>query len=256
MSPHKYVPKKALIYFMAYFLLIMIVSIKVADKESSNSLFDYLVNLRMGGSASIMTLVFGVLPILAILLPTMIDKFEQDIVVLRIKQKGKLLNRHFIFSFFLSAFFTIVMIMGGIFASWFINGHIENFWPTKEGTVYFLIENKDSFPQYIPYFESIKVWVGIISSRFLSILFIATAVIFLKTVLKKNSLVFFSAIIILGTDGILFNQFSLFLGKAKMNLDTWLNPEEQWFNFLYFILVITVFYLVSRKIYDKKEFYD
>ncbi|GAE48053.1 hypothetical protein JCM21738_5128 [Mesobacillus boroniphilus JCM 21738] len=119
-----------------------------------------------------------------------------------------------------------------------------------------MIENKDSFSQYISYFENIRVWGSIISSRFLSVLFIATAVIFLKTVLKKNILVFFSAIIILGTDGILFNQFSLFLGKAKMNLDTWLDSEEQWFNFLYFILVITVFYLVSRKIYDKKEFYD
>lgn len=256
MSPHKYVPKKAFIYFMAYFLLIMIVSIKVADRESSNSLFDYIVNLRTGGSASIMTLVFGVLPIMAILFPSMIDKYEQDIVVLRIKQKRKLLNRHFIFSIFLSGLFTIVMMMGGIFASWFLNGHIENLWPSKKGTVYFLIENKDFFPQYIPYFESIKVWGLIISSRFLSILFIATAVIFLKTVIKKNILVFFSAIIILGTDGILFNQFSLFLGKAKMNLDTWLDSGEQWFNFLYFILVITVFYLVSRKIYDKKEFYD
>ena len=256
MSPHKYVPQKTSIYFMAYFLLIMIVSIIVADRESSNSLFDYIVNLRMGGSASIMTLVFGVLPILAILLPTMIDKYEQDIVVLRIKQKRKLLNRLFIFSIFLSALFTIVMMMGGIVASWFINGHIENFWPSKKGTVYFLIENKDSFSQYIPYFENIRVWGSIVSSRFLSVLFIATAVIFLKTVLKKNILVFFSAIIILGTDGIFFNQFSLFLGKAKMNLDTWLDPEEQWFNFLYFILVITVFYLVSRKIYDKKEFYD
>ncbi|PLR78603.1 hypothetical protein CU633_05080 [Bacillus sp. V3-13] len=247
---------RMLILIIAYFIGIVIVSVITADNAISNSLFDYVSNVRWGGSAGIMPLVLGALPIFAIILPLLMDQFERDTFVLRIKQKRNLFYNHFIFSIFLSACFTIIMALGGIIASFILTGHINNLWGSEEGMVYFLLDNKEYFPLYVPHVTSVKVWAYVLSSRFLAILFIATCVIFLKLILKKNIYVFFAALVILGTDGLVPEQFSLFLGRARITLETWITPADQWFNLVYFVFGIFVLSLICLRIYDKKEFYD
>ncbi|MDC3414319.1 hypothetical protein NC797_14905 [Aquibacillus sp. 3ASR75-11] len=257
MIEFKFASNKLFVLSVVYFMAVIIVSIlSGAANGVSNSLFDYVSNNRGGGSASIMPLVLGVLPVIALVLPLMIDQLEKDMIVLRLKHKRKLFYSHFIFSILTSAFFTLVMVLGGIIASFILTGNIDNLWGTKEGTIYFLLDNKAYFPLYIPSVTSVKVWAYIISSRFLATLFIATCVIFLKLILKKNIYVFFVALILFGTDAFFSGRYSLFLGKTRINLETWISPEDQMFNIVYFIFGIVIVYLICLRNYDKKEFYD
>ncbi|MBB2481714.1 hypothetical protein H5P36_16145 [Bacillus sp. APMAM] len=256
MSEIKFIPKKMLLLLIIYFIVIDVVSILSVDKVFSNSLFDYIVNLRWGGSAGMMPIILGVLPVLAILFPLLIDKMEMDMYVLRIENKRKLFYNHLIFAIMASAFFTLFMVLSGIIASFIATGNVHNLWGTKDGMVYFLLDNKDYFSIYLPHVTSMKVWLYIISSRFLAILCITLFIILLKSFLKKNIYVFFVSWIFLGIDGFFSNQFTLFLGRASITLETWISPSDQLFNLVYFMLGIVIFYYICIKLYDKKEFFD
>lgn len=256
MLVYKYISKKMVVLSLAYFMVITISSIVSATKGISNSLFDYILNFRGGGSASVLTLTVGVLPILALVIPMLMDQFESDMIVVRVRRKRKLFYEHFNLSIYVSACLTILMALSGIAASLIATGHANNLWGTKEGTLYFWLDNKNYFPLYISHVTSLKVWGYILTSRFLAILFIATCIIFLKLILRKNIYVFFVSLILLGIDGFSSERLSLFMGRARMKMDTWLAPEDQLFNLGYFILVIIILSLICLKRYDKKEFYQ
>ena len=255
MTNLKYISNKMIIFSLAYFLVIVAAGVVIASRGFSNSLFDYISNLQVGGSASAFTISTGVLPLFALVIPLLIDQMESDMIVIRIKQKENLLSQYFTFSILISVLFTILMAAGGIIGSLLASGHIDNLWGTKEGAIYFLLENKSHFPFYVPEVSSVKVWAYLLSSRFLALLFIATFVIFLKCILKKNSYVFFAAIILIGTDGIFPERYSLFLGRARIEMDTWIDHAGQLFNLVYFVLGIVIFFFACLKMYEKKEFY-
>ena len=82
MLVHKFLSKRMLLIIMAYFMVIVIFSIYSATKVLNNSLFDYVLNLRGGGSADSFTLSIGALPILALMLPLIMDRFENEMIVL------------------------------------------------------------------------------------------------------------------------------------------------------------------------------
>jgi len=101
-------------------------------------------------------------------------------VVIRIRNKKELFYQHLVFSIVISAIFVILMVLAGGMASNLLTGNVKNLWPTEKGSIYFYLENKTSFPIYIPHLTSFKVWLYLISSRFLAILSIAVLLIFLK----------------------------------------------------------------------------
>lgn len=249
----RFISKRMAILSLVYFMFIVIMSTKT--RGISNSLFDFVANIRWGGSASVLTLTLGVLPLLALVLPLLMDRLESDMIVIRIKQKRRLFYGHFSLSIFISAFFTFLMAISGIVGSLIATGHVDNLWGTKEGTIYFLLENKSYFQLYPPHVTSGKIWTYLLSSRFLAILFMATFVIFLKAFLRKNIYVFFISLIILGSDGLFTDRFSLFLGRVGITLDTWISPGDQLFNLIYLALWIIVMSFLCIKLYDKKEFY-
>lgn len=255
MTEFKYISMKTMIISFAYFMGMIIFSIIVAARGTSNSLFDFVSNFRGGGSADMLAIILGVLPIIAFVFPLLMDRKETDMVVIRIKRKQKLFYDHFVLSLMISAIFTIIMAISGIISAYIVTGHVQNLWGTKAGTLYFLLENKSFFPLYIPHVTSFKVWAYLLGSRFLATLFIAIFVVFLKTVLKKNAWVFFFTLILLGTDGLFTDRFSLFLGRVQIKMDTWLSPSDQWFNLIYFILWIVILSFLSLKFYEKKEFF-
>lgn len=69
MLDFKYVTPKMMAVGLAYFIFINGLSIVNASKGMSNSLFDYVINMRGGGSADILTLVLGVLPLFSLIIP-------------------------------------------------------------------------------------------------------------------------------------------------------------------------------------------
>ncbi len=83
----KYMPKLWVLLLFGYFLLIMILDIHQAREFISNSLFDFIVHPLSGGSAGTLTLFPGIYPVLAILIPLIVDKMENDMVVIRIRKK-------------------------------------------------------------------------------------------------------------------------------------------------------------------------
>lgn len=256
MLDFKYVTPKMMAVGLAYFIFINGLSIVNASKGMSNSLFDYVINMRGGGSADILTLVLGVLPLFSLIIPLLMDQTERSAVVLRVRRKRRLYMSHVFFAAMVSALLTATMALTGLFASWIETGHVHNLWGSEKGTIYFLLDDKNVFPLYIPHVTSVKVWAYILSSRFLALLFIAVFVIFLKASIKKNVYVFFTSLILLGTDGLFSERWSLFLGKAQIKLETWLAPTEQIFNLTYFLLGIAVMFFIGAKIYDRKEFYQ
>lgn len=255
MTDFRYISNRMVIFSLAYFLVIVAAGVVIASRGFSNSLFDYVSNLQIGGSASAFTLSTGVLPLFAVVIPLLIDQKESDMIVIRMKKKEQLFYQHFIFSVLISVLFTLLMAAGGIIGSLLEIGHIGNLWDAKEGAIYFLLDNKSFFPFYAPEVTTVKVWAYLLSSRFLATLFIATCVIFLKCILKKNSYVFFAAIILIGTDGIFPERYSLFLGRASIEMDTWIDHAGQLFNLVYFVLGIVIFFFACLKMYEKKEFY-
>jgi hypothetical protein len=247
---------KRMYYMVLFYLAIVtIASIASAQRDGGNSLFDYIVGLRFGGTASTFVLLIGVFPLIAIILPMLVDQMEQEMFILRIQDKKQLLKNHIVFSVVISIFITIWMVASGVVSSFVINGHINNLWQKREGTVYFLLEKKEFFEMYIPYFVSWKVWLYIIASRFLGILFMALFILLLKMIIKKNMFIFFLALFLFGVDGFLPKDFSFFLGRIQITLDTWLSVEEQLFNVIYFLLGITICLYICFKRYEKKEFY-
>ncbi|MED4850411.1 hypothetical protein P9386_00775, partial [Caldifermentibacillus hisashii] len=107
----KYMPKLWVLLLFGYFLLLMILDIHQAREFISNSLFDFIVHPLSGGSAGTLTLFLGIYPVLAILIPLIVDKMENDMVVIRIRNKKELFYQHFIFSIVISAIFVIVMVL-------------------------------------------------------------------------------------------------------------------------------------------------
>lgn len=158
----------------------MIFDIHQAREFMNNSLFDFIVHPLSGGSAGTLTIFLGIYPVLAILIPLIVDKMENDMVVIRIQNKKELFYQHLVFSIVISAIFVILMVLAGGMASNLLTGNVKNLWPTEKGSIYFYLENKTSFPIYIPHLTSFKVWLYLISSRFLAILSIAVLLIFLK----------------------------------------------------------------------------
>lgn len=237
--------KKIWIFSCVYLIGVICIGVAIASKGISNSLFDYEMNFREGGSASILILLTGVLPALTISLPLLIDRMENDMVVLRVKQKRQLFYDLFFFSIWISVCFTFLMALCGIIGAYLYTGHVHNLWGTKEGTIYYLLKNKEYFPFYISHVTSFKVWTYLLISRFLAVLFIATFVIFLKAFLKKNSYVFLVALIIV----------SFFLGKFRVKMVTWLSPGDLIFHLVSFMVLIFVCSILSLNLYKKKEFY-
>ncbi|TCP29946.1 hypothetical protein EV207_10740 [Scopulibacillus darangshiensis] len=251
----KYISKRMLLLSFSYLLLIITFSIVRVSRGTGNSLFDYILNMRWGGSASLVTLTIGIIPILSISIPLIMDRLENEMIITRIRWKRKLFYGHFAFFFLISGFLTILITVSGVIGSLIATGQAQNLWGTKKGMIYFLLDNKAYFSFYPPHVTSFKVWVYLLSSRFLAILFITTFIFLLKLILKKNVYVFFTSLVFLGTDGLHINHFSLFLGRARITLETWISPEDQIFNIIYFILMIIVFYFLCKKIYDRKEYY-
>ena len=255
MNALKFVHKRIYFFAIIYLTIITVASVVSAKRDGGNSLFDYIVGLRFGGTASTFVLLIGVFPLIAMILPMLVDQMEQEMFILRIQDKKKLLKNHIVFSAVISIFITIWMVASGVISSFIINGHINNLWQTREGTVYFLLEKKEIFEMYIPYFVSWKVWLYIIASRFLGILFMSLFILLLKTIIKKNTFIFFLALFLFGVDGLLPNDFSFFLGRMQITLDTWVSVEEKLFNVIYFLLGITICWYICFKRYEKKEFY-
>ncbi|GAA0608504.1 hypothetical protein GCM10009001_27310 [Virgibacillus siamensis] len=255
MLEYKYCTKKMMFFSIGYTLVIAILSTVYAANGFSNSLFDYIVNLRSGGSMNVITFYVGVLPTLAILLPILMDRMENDFIISRIKEKNKLLNQHIIFAAIISVIIIVLLAMTGIIGSFVAVGHIHNLWPTEQGMVYLILENKMHFPLYVNHVTSVKVWSYLLTSRFLVTVIIAFIIIFLKTILRNNMYVFFVSQMFFWIDSFLPKGFSLFTGKIRTGLDTWLSLQEQLFNFVYLILVIVILYLVCRRLYKTKEFY-
>lgn len=206
----KLLNKRTYFLVIIYLAIITVASVVSAKRDGGNSLFDYVVNLRFGGTASDFVLLMGVFPLISIIIPVLIDQMEKEMFVLRIWDKKRVFKNHFIFSIIISVFFIIWMVASGVISSFIINGHINNLWQTREGTVYFLLEKKEIFEMYIPYFVSWKVWLYIIASRFLGILFMSLFILLLKTIIKKNTFIFFLALFLFGVDGLLPNDFSFF----------------------------------------------
>ncbi|WP_346207983.1 hypothetical protein NSS91_01350 [Caldifermentibacillus hisashii] len=141
-------------------------------------------------------------------------------------------------------------------ASNLLTGSVKNLWPTEKGSIYFYLENKTSFPIYIPQLTSFKVWLYIISSRFLAILSIAVLLIFLKLVLKKNSYVLLvSLLFLLGSGGLFPGHFHLFLGYIDIDPELWISPEHQLFTLVYHLFWIVLLFILCQWLYKKKEFY-
>lgn len=241
---------------VGYFSIILAGSSIAASRIGSNSLFDFVANLQSGGTTGNFVLAIGALPLLAFILPSLIDMSEQDHMVLRLQDKTRLYTHHFTFSVIASGVLTLLMALAGILASTLVVGHVDNLWTTKQGTVYFLLKNKDLLQLYIPNLLSWKLWAYILASRFLALLFMASSIIALKLLLQKNTLVFFSALILFATDALLPQGFSLFLGRTNIKLDTLLSPSELWFNLVYFLLGIVLLSILCRYLYRKKEFYN
>lgn len=227
----------------------------VVARGMSNSLFDYIVNLRGGGSASEGLMLFGILPILSLGLPLLMDRMENEMIVTRLQNKRALLYEQLLFSISISVIFTGLIVVVGIVVAYIENGHLKNLWGTKEGMVYFLLNNKSYFSAYIPYVTSGKIWVFMIFSRFLFILFMAICIVFFKLMLKKNVYVFFVSLILFVSDGYLIKDTSIFVGKINLSIETLIRPNIHFLNFGYFIVWIVLLFLISLKQYDKKEFY-
>lgn len=255
MNNIKFVPKALLIFIFIYFLFILTISILITLEFKSNSLFDFLSHPISGGSASVFTLLFGIFPILAILIPQILDNSERAMFVIRVPQKSKLFNEHFVFLLIISTFFTLSIIFSGILASYFITGQVQNLWQTEEGTVFFYLENKSVFSLYKPYLTSFKVWSYILLSRFLIILLLAQLLVFLKLVLKRNIIVIFISLLLFGMERLFIHRFSLIMGHVDISIETWISPEDQYFNLLYFIFWIVLLFFICQRLYKKKEFY-
>ena len=242
------------ICFSYYFLIVFFMTIQ-ASNEMSNSLFDYVIHLRGGGSASTETIMLGVLPIILLLLPMYNDQIEKYMVILRLKDRRVIHKHQFFFSLTLAFFLTVWMVIIGVGDAWIEIGHLSNLWESKEGMFYYFLDNKATFSFYKPYITSGRVWFYILLSRFLAILCLTMFVWFLKLLLRKNVNVFFGVILFFSIDGLLSKKFSLFMGRVKVNLDTWASPGDQWFNLLYFVLVIIILYMINLKMYQNREFY-
>lgn len=227
----------------------------MASKSLSNSIFDYVINLQGGGSASVTSIAVGVLPVLSLVLPLLIDHTQNEMVILRIREKRKLYYNQFLINIFISVFITLCMVVVGVIATLIFQGSISNLWGSKAGTLYFLLDNKSLFSIYKPHVGTFEVWIYIISSRFLGILFMATSICFLKALLKKNVYVFFLALLLLGTDSLFSEKFSFCLGRLKTSMSIWVSPSDQLFNLIYFVFGIAVLSLITLKLYDRKEFY-
>lgn len=253
----KFLPTRLFVICLAYFMIMVIVGIYSATRAFNNSLFDYVINLRGGGSADVIPIYLGALPILALMLPLLIDKFEGEMIVLRIQNKRKLFYQYLAFSIVLSAVLTLLMVVSGIVASLILTGNLDNLWGDKSGALYFILDNKAYFALYISHVTSGKIWSYIVSSRFLTLLFICSWILFLKLLLKRNIYTFIVSVLLLTLiDSFLPNQFNLFIGRSRIPLDLWLDPFGQLFNLGYFFLIIIILSYISLHLYDKKEFYS
>ncbi|MCM3738561.1 hypothetical protein M3215_22990 [Bacillus cytotoxicus] len=238
-----------------YFMIVCVGNTIGATRGMSNSLFDYIVNLRGGGSCGNGLLLFGILPILALLLPLLMDRMENEMIITRLQNKRALLYEHFLFSIGISVIFTSLMALVGIVVAFVETGKLTNLWGTKEGMLYFLLDNKSTFSAYLPHVTSGKIWLYVLASRFLAVLFMAMFIIFLKLVLKKNIYVLFVSLVLFASDGYVSTDTPIFIKKIDISIDTWLKSNDQLFNLIYFIVWIVLLFLISMKQYDKKEFY-
>ncbi|RYL87304.1 hypothetical protein [Sporolactobacillus sp. THM19-2] len=251
----RYLPVRMTLLAFTYFLAIDLSSIAMAPKWAEDSLFDYVANVQWGGSMGVDALLLGVLPLLALVLPRLMDRFENHLVVVRIQDKGKVFDQLIALSVYMAALLTLVMAATGIVVSLLATGRMSNLWGSHVGTLYFLLENKTYFPIYVPHVTSIKIWIYLLSSRFVVILFMAVFILFLKIVLKKNIFVFFLSLFLFAGDGLISERFPLLLERVRITMDTWVSPTDQWFQVIYFILGITIFYFLSIRFYKNKEFY-
>lgn len=246
------------IFCFLYIILILISSILLANDGINNSLFDFIASPKGGGSFGLSILLLGILPVLVLIFPLLIDRIESDMVIIRIKHKRKLVNNHFLFAFLISLFIVGILALIGIVASLINTGHLSNLWGTKNGSIYFYLEDKQYFPLYLPYVTTFKVWIYLILSRILAIYFMASCIIFIKSIFRKNIYVLFISFLLLATDSLLSiftNRFSFFIEVVRIKMDTWLSPEDQLFSLLYLLTGIIIFYFLSVKRYSKKEFY-
>lgn len=141
----KYMPKLWVLLLFGYFLLLMILDIHQAREFISNSLFDFIVHPLSGGSAGTLTLFLGIYPVLAILIPLIVDKMENDMVVIRIRNKKELFYQHFIFSIVISAIFVIVMVLAGGMASNLLTGSVKIYGQQKKDQFIFILRIKHPF---------------------------------------------------------------------------------------------------------------
>ncbi|EOR25925.1 hypothetical protein A499_03408 [Niallia nealsonii AAU1] len=66
-----------------YLAIVTIASIASAQHDGGNSLFDYIVGLRFGGTASTFVLLIGVFPLIAMIFPIIVDQMETGNVCIK-----------------------------------------------------------------------------------------------------------------------------------------------------------------------------
>jgi hypothetical protein len=250
-----YISRKISAACFLYFFLIILASIVIANNGPSNSLFDYMINLQAGGSASDFVLLFGAVPIIALALPFIIDKIDNEMIVTRFQDKNKILKYHILFGFLASVIITIVMIISGWIAAYLLQGHIVNLWDNEAGMVYFLLDNKMHFPFYVPHVNTTKILSYIISTRFLFIFMVIMLTIFLKYLLRKNIYIFSILIVLFASNLLIIYDFHLLIEPIRFHITLILSTRDKLFNIVYLLFCISLLFILTKKLQDRKEFF-
>ncbi|SDJ81972.1 hypothetical protein [Sediminibacillus albus] len=247
---------KLLVAGLLYLLLVIMASIAMSlSGPYKHSLFDFIVNLRGGGSAGATVLLYGTLPIITLVFPLMIDRMETVIVVTRLKQQKQLFSQHVIFAVCFNFLLICLMAVAGLSAAYFLTGSLDNLWGEESGAIYYFLDNKAHFPFYVPHVTGWKVWFYIWSNRFFYLMMVSMFVLCFQTVFQKKTLTFIGMMILFGTPFPYLLDFSVFLHPIHIEMPLWLSWQDQMFNLVYLLFWNAVAYFLASRLYTKKEFF-
>lgn len=215
--------------------------------------FDFICSFQGDGIVDFNNYIFVIIPLYSVMITFVLDEVGGMISTIRFGSRSRLWNTKVLYVATSAFILSTLLIIGTYLVSGLFLGTYSNAWNTGLGLPYKIFGTTSKWLGLSTLLTTPKVLLVFWITTFLGFLFIGLFICMMK-VIMSNLYIYLSIIIILFMD--FFNILGVtVIRQISVTGNQWLNIGSIFFNSLYFIFGIVVFYLLGKYINLEKDQY-
>lgn len=215
--------------------------------------FDFICSFQGDGIVDFNNYIFVIIPLYSVMITFILDEVGGMISTIRFGSRSRLWNTKVLYVVTSAFILSTLLIIGTYLISGLFIGTYSNVWNTELGFPYKIFGTTSKWLGLSTLLTTPKVLLVFWSTTFLGLLFIGLFICMMKGIVS-NLYIYLSIIIILFVD--FFNMLGVtVIRQISVTGNQWLNVGIIFKSDIYFLLSISVFYLMGRYITLSKDQY-